>query len=103
MKPMDRRPPRIDRGLGGVIAVAALFLASDCRTVPEATSEELAIRDQWAALVPEATRQAVVEEAARHTEWGEKRKVRFEVERFEHYVHDREKKSRATRPVTHLP
>ena len=78
-----------------------LLVVTGCRTVPKATPEEIAIRDKWAAMVPMASRRQIFDEADRHTDWGEKRKIRFEVEQFERIVHGSgEHKGHTTRPTT---
>jgi hypothetical protein len=70
--------------------------------VPKPTAQEIAARDKWAAVVSPAARQQVTDEAARHTAWSEKRKVRYEIERFQHvYKQEQSRKSHAaTRPAT---
>src|SRR5438128_500753 len=110
--PMDQLPPQTDsthfsrhfKGrnridlmrLGTAILVLFFLALPACRTVPPATPEERALRDQWAALVPLRDRQQVLDEAARHTDWGEKRKIRYEVERYEHLVREQKHKSKTT-------
>jgi hypothetical protein len=71
-----------------------------CRTMPRATPRELEIRDEWAALVTPAERERVMGEAQKHTEWAERRKVRYEVDRFQHLYNAQRKKSRPTQPAS---
>jgi hypothetical protein len=71
-----------------------------CRSMPQATPREREIRDEWAALIPPATRDRVITEAERHTEWGERRKVRYEVDRFQHLYNEQQKKSRRVDPAS---
>jgi hypothetical protein len=80
----------------GSLLIAALMLVSACSSVPKADPEEIEIRDQWAALVPADEREKIVAEAERHTGWGEKAKIRYEVDSFQKYVKAQDRKSRAT-------
>ena len=75
-----------------ITLIALLLSLPSCRSVPKATKEEIAIRDQWAARVSPTARDKVFAEADRHAEWGEKMKIRFEVERFQKYLRDHGKK-----------
>ena len=83
-----------------VILCYLLVVVPACRTVPPATAQERSARDQWAALVSPVERQTVYDEAARHTDWGEKRKIRFEIERFEHILREQQHKPRTTQPAS---
>ena len=79
----------------------AAALAS-CAHLPPASQEEIYARDQWAQKVSPTVRQQVHAEAERHTNWGEKRKVQFEISRYQHVYQQEQKKTRATatRPAT---
>jgi len=72
--------------------------------VPKPTAQEIAARDKWAAVVSPAARQQVMDEAAHHTAWSEKRKVRYEIDRFQRvYKQEQSRKSHGgstTRPAT---
>ena len=71
-----------------------------CAQVPPATREEIKLRDDWAARVFPPVRQQVIEDADRHTNWGEKRKIQYEIERYQHAYRDQQHKARTTQPST---
>ena len=71
-----------------------------CRGIPKATPEEIRVRDEWAASVPAQDRQRIMEEASHHGDWGEKRKIRFEVEHFQRVWKKQPHSLATTRPST---
>ncbi len=77
-----------------------LLTLSSCLSLPKPSAAELKARDQWGALLPAGVRQKVIDEAKRHTNWTEKRRVQFEIERFQHIYREQERKNRATQPST---
>jgi len=77
-----------------------LLVLSSCSSLPKPSPDELKARDQWGALISPAARQRVVDEAKHHTNWTEKRRVQFEIERYQHIYRDQQRKSRATQPTT---
>jgi ABC-type uncharacterized transport system auxiliary subunit len=79
---------------------ALLLTIAGCRTMPKATKQEISVRDMWAAQVPEPSRRKIMDEAERHTEWGDKVKIKFEVEHFQKYLTTQQRKARATQPST---
>src|SRR5438477_9276586 len=82
------------------ICCFVVLTLSSCMSLPRPTPAELKARDAWAALLPPDVRQKVIDEANRHTNWTEKRRVQFEIERFQHLHRDQERKTRATQPST---
>ena len=77
-----------------------LSLITGCRGIPTATPEEIRVRDEWAASIPADDRRRIMEEASHHGEWGEKRKIRFEVEQFQRVLKRQPHSSDTTRPST---
>ena len=69
-------------------------------SLPKPSAEELKARDQWGAVIAPDARRKVIDEARRHTNWTEKRRVQFEIEQFQHIYRDQQRKSRATQPST---
>jgi hypothetical protein len=82
-----------------ICAVAALA-SSSCTPIPPATPQERSVRDQWAAKVSPEARQQVMAEADRHTNWGEKRKIQYEIDRFQKIYHQEQLKVRKHAPAT---
>lgn len=78
-----------------VIALALIGLAASCAKVPPPTQEELYSRDQWAAIVTEQDRKMVFDEVSLHTSWSEKRKLLYEIDRFQHIWRSEDRKARA--------
>jgi hypothetical protein len=79
---------------------AAAAFASSCSPIPPATPQERSVRDQWAAKVSPEARQQVMAEAERHTNWGEKRKIQYEIDRFQKIYHSEQLKVRKRSPTT---
>lgn len=79
-----------------VVGVAGAVLLGACAHVPSADPEDVEIRDQWAAKVPAEFREKTRADADRHTGWGEKRKIEYEVAEYQHYVKNEDRKARAT-------
>ena len=75
------------------IGLSGLLLAS-CAHIPKPTQEELYARDRWAAIVTEEDRQTVFDETAMHTGWSEKRKVLYQLDRFQHIWRTEDRKAR---------
>jgi hypothetical protein len=75
------------------IGLSGLLLAS-CAHIPKPTQEELYARDRWAAIVTEQDRQTVFDETAMHTGWSEKRKVLYQLDRFQRIWRTEDRKSR---------
>lgn len=71
-----------------------------CRGIPTATPEEIRVRDEWAASIPADDRRRIMDEANHHGEWGEKRKIRFEVEQFQRVLKKKPHSSDTTQPST---
>jgi hypothetical protein len=90
-----------------ISSIAAALVLAACQSVPKADPEEIEIRDQWAAKVPPADRDRVIAEAEHHTGWGEKAKLRYEVDQFQRLVKSQDRKARSTahkgttHPTTH--
>ena len=82
-----------------VFITCILLSPLGCRSIPKATPEEVTQRDRWAALVSSQDRERIIDEAERHGDWGEKRKIHFEVEHFQRLV-NKQHPSRATQPAT---
>jgi hypothetical protein len=83
-----------------LICVLLVLILTSCSSLPKPSADELKARDQWGALIAPQTRQRVIDEANHHTNWTEKRRVQFEIERFQHIYRDQQRKSRATQPST---
>jgi hypothetical protein len=81
------------------IAIAAAS-GTSCNPIPPATAQERSVRDQWAARVSPDARQQVIAEAERHTNWGEKRKIQYEVDRFQKIYQQEQLKVRKHAPAT---
>jgi hypothetical protein len=96
MQPMKHR-----RSLLAI--AAAVAMAVSCTPVPPATAQERSARDQWAARVSPQARQEVMAEADRHTNWGEKRKIQYEIDRFQKIYHQEQLKVRKHAPSTTSP
>jgi hypothetical protein len=75
------------------IGLSGLLLAS-CAHIPKPTQEELYARDRWATMVTEQDRQTVFDETAMHTGWSEKRKVLYQLDRFQHLWRTEDRKAR---------
>lgn len=75
------------------VGLSGLLLAS-CAHIPKPTQEELYARDRWATMVTEQDRQMVFDETAMHTGWSEKRKVLYQLDRFQHIYHTEDRKAR---------
>lgn len=98
---MDQPLLKTDHRLLIVTLVTSGLLAiAGCRAMPKATKQEISVRDMWAAQVPEPTRRKIMDEAEHHTEWGDKVKIKFEVEHFQKYLTAQQRKTRATQPAT---
>jgi hypothetical protein len=83
-----------------VSAFAFAASASSCTPIPPATPQERSARDQWAAKVSPEAQQQVMAEADRHTNWGEKRKIQYEIDRFQKIYHQEQLKVRKRSPTT---
>jgi hypothetical protein len=87
-------------------ALASLLPLASCVQMPKPTPQEIAARDKWAAVVSPAARERIMDDAAHHTAWSEKRKIRYEIDQLQHvYKQEQSRKSRAatraaTRPAT---
>jgi len=81
-----------------VLSICISLGMPGCRSIPKATPEELTQRDRWAALVPPQDRQRIIEQAERHGDWGEKRKIHFEIEHFQRLV-EKQHSHRTTQPA----
>lgn len=88
-------PSRHVAALLGLILIAAV---SSCAHVPAATPQEISARDQWAKRVSAAARQQVFADADRHTGWGEKRKIQYEIDQFQRI--ERQEQLKAKRATT---
>ena len=84
------------------IISCALLTALGCRQIPKATPQEITQRDRWAAMVSSEDRQRITDEAERHGDWGEKRKIRFEIEHFNRLA-NKQRVARATQPAATQP
>ena len=78
------------------LLLLSVALLVSCTGVPAASKDEIYARDQWAQKVSPTVRQQVHAEAERHTNWGEKRKVQFEISRYQHAYQQEQKKGRAS-------
>src|SRR6266699_802123 len=83
-----------------LIGVAVMGWTASCASVPDATRQEISARDQWAQRVSPAARQQVMAEAQRHTGWGEKRKIQYEIDRFAKIYHQEQAKTRRPAATT---
>ena len=81
-----------------ILCVPIAAAALSCSPIPPATPQERSVREQWAAKVSPEARQQVVAEAERHTNWGEKRKIQYEIDRFQKIYHQEQLKVRKHAP-----
>jgi hypothetical protein len=77
------------------VTLTLILLAASCAKVPPPTQEEFYSRDQWAAIVTEQDRKLVFDEVSVHTSWSEKRKLQYEIDRFQHIWRSEDRKARA--------
>jgi hypothetical protein len=76
------------------IVLAGLLLIASCTKIPPPTQEEFYARDQWAMQVTEDDRKTVFDETHMHTGWSEKRKVLYELDRFQRIARNEERNGR---------